>query len=51
MRAIIADINECEEDEMLCGIYGICDNLVGGYTCRCIDNYEWKDDRCVLVCK
>lgn len=35
LQLIIADIDECNEDDNSCQDGGICRNYVGGYGCYC----------------
>ncbi|XP_053574047.1 adhesion G protein-coupled receptor E5 isoform X2 [Bombina bombina] len=49
------DINECEEDRLICGPYGNCSNIDGDYTCKCLGNSRKiinnTKDPCVVKCK
>ena len=41
------DIDECQQNVMLCGDYGNCTNLPGSYECSCIEGYTRVNDQCV----
>ena len=40
-----SDINECAENENLCGPNSICTNTDGNFQCACVDGYELIVDR------
>jgi len=40
MLLLLADVNECEAEELdVCGA-GVCRNVVGGYNCVCPEGYR-----------
>ena len=34
------DIDECSENETICGENAECNNTAGGYACSCVDGYN-----------
>ena len=36
------DIDECDEDEDICGEHGQCQNIPGSYTCSCLHPTLWN---------
>ncbi|XP_045156001.1 adhesion G protein-coupled receptor E1 [Echinops telfairi] len=56
------DIDECFQDQLLCGLNSVCTNVLGSYNCRCMVGFRpdpessWKDrnfncKRVTLKCK
>ncbi|KAG8444530.1 hypothetical protein GDO86_009623 [Hymenochirus boettgeri] len=45
------DIDECEEQQDVCGDYSICNNQPGTFRCECEDGYQFLEDgrTCVAV--
>ncbi|XP_052712036.1 uncharacterized protein LOC128186279 isoform X1 [Crassostrea angulata] len=40
------DINECENDQGICGNEKVCQNLKGSYTCNCKEGFQKNGDSC-----
>uniref|UniRef100_A0A8W8N019 Fibrillin-1 n=1 Tax=Magallana gigas TaxID=29159 RepID=A0A8W8N019_MAGGI len=40
------DINECENDQGICGNEKVCQNLEGSYTCNCKEGFQKNGDSC-----
>ena len=36
----LKDVDECEEESMVCGNFSQCENSVGSYSCQCYNGYE-----------
>ena len=45
------DINECEEDEAICGDNSICQNTEGSFDCQCKPGYKQNPDIIEFDCK
>uniref|UniRef100_A0A914PH23 EGF-like domain-containing protein n=1 Tax=Panagrolaimus davidi TaxID=227884 RepID=A0A914PH23_9BILA len=45
-NGICSDINECEENSKLCHSDAICQNIMGGYQCRCQPGYAGDGHNC-----
>ena len=41
------DVNECSEDESICGPHGRCVNLVGTFECLCDKGFQMENQTCV----
>jgi len=45
--ACCVDVNECADVTSTCGVGAeSCSNDAGGYTCTCLDGYEFKHGTC-----
>uniref|UniRef100_A0A8W8NC50 Fibrillin-1 n=1 Tax=Magallana gigas TaxID=29159 RepID=A0A8W8NC50_MAGGI len=40
------DINECENNQDICGNEKVCQNLEGSYTCNCKEGFQKNGDSC-----
>uniref|UniRef100_K1QTK6 Latent-transforming growth factor beta-binding protein 4 n=1 Tax=Magallana gigas TaxID=29159 RepID=K1QTK6_MAGGI len=40
------DINECENNQGICGNEKVCQNLEGSYTCNCKEGFQKNGDSC-----
>ncbi|CAH1241355.1 FBN3 [Branchiostoma lanceolatum] len=40
------DVNECEEQSIACGENQKCENLIGNYTCKCLQGFYRKGENC-----
>ncbi len=36
----LQDVNECSAADHTCQRDDLCDNVIGGYTCRCLPGYK-----------
>lgn len=40
------DINECENNQDICGNEKVCQNLEGSYMCNCKEGFQKNEDSC-----
>ena len=44
LKLLFLDINECSDDELICGMTGQCQNTPGSYICQCPQGQYWSDE-------